>query len=194
MKKRHLLVFALALFASSHAFAVWNLDSKNSSLSFISTKAVDIAEVHHFTELAGRISDNGKAVITIELASIETGIPIRNERMLKMLFEADKYPRATVRSKIDIDIVDAISPGSSKRLTAELMLDLHGVQISIDANVLIVKPDENVLLITSAEPIVLNAGDADLTGGIEALREVASLPSIGSAVPVSFILVFEMSE
>jgi YceI-like domain len=194
MKLKQLLIFALALFVSSHAFAVWNLDSKNSSLSFVSTKAVDIAEVHHFTELAGRISDKGKAVITIELASVETGIPIRNERMLKMLFEADKYPLATVRSKIDMETIDTISPGSSKRLTTELMLDLHGAQVAIDANVLVVKLDDDVLLVTSTEPVILNAGSADLADGIEALREVASLPSIGSAVPVSFVLVFKMSE
>jgi YceI-like protein len=194
MKLRQLLIFALALFASSHAFAVWNLDSKSSSLSFVSTKAVDIAEVHHFTELAGRISDKGKAVITIGLASVETGIPIRNERMLKMLFEADKYPLATVRSKIDMETIDTISPGSSKRLTTELMLDLHGAQVAIDATVLVVKLDDDVLLVTSTAPVILNAGSADLADGIEALREVASLPSIGSAVPVSFVLVFEMSE
>jgi YceI-like protein len=194
MKFRQLLIFGLALFASSHAFAVWNLDGKNSSLSFVSTKAVDIAEVHHFTELAGRISDKGKAVITIELASVETGIPIRNERMLKLLFETDKYPLATVRSKIDMETIDTISPGSSKRLTTELMLDLHGSQVAIDADVLVVKLDEDVLLVTSTEPMILNAGSADLADGIEALREVASLPSIGSAVPVSFVLVFRMSE
>jgi len=194
MKTRQLLIFALALFASSHALAVWNLDSKNSSLSFVSTKAVDIAEVHGFTELAGRISDKGKAVITIGLASVETGIPIRNERMLKMLFEVEKYPLATVRSKIDMEKIGAISPGSSKRLTTELALDLHGTQVSIDAHVLVVKVDEDVLLVTTVEPIILNAGTANLTNGIEALREVASLPSIGGAVPVTFVLVFEMSE
>jgi len=194
MRLRQLSVFALVLFTSSHAFAVWNLDSKSSSLSFVSTKAVDIAEVHRFTELAGRISNKGKAVITIELASVETGILIRNERMLEMLFEVDKYPLATVRSKIDMDTIDTMSPGSSKQLTTELMLDLHGAQVAIDANVLVVKLEEDVLLVTSIEPIILNAGSADLAGGIEALREVASLPSIGSAVPVSFVLVFEMSE
>ena len=65
MKLRQLLAISLLLVTSSQAFATWNLDNENSSLTFVSTKAVDLAEVHHFTEMAGRISDKGKAVVTI---------------------------------------------------------------------------------------------------------------------------------
>ena len=194
MKIRQLLFTALALIVSSQAFATWNLNSEKSSLSFVSTKAIDIAEVHRFTEMAGRLSDKGKAVVTIELASVDTGVPIRDERMQEMLFETDKYPLATVRAKIDMKIVDAIAPGGSSRLATELTIDLHGVRVTVDANVVIAKLDEKVLLVTSSKPVILNAASVNLVDGIEALREVASLPSIGNAVPVSFVLVFEESE
>ena len=191
---RQLLFSTLALLVSSQALATWNLDNEKSSLSFVSIKAVDIAEVHRFKEMAGRISDKGKAVVTIELASVDTGVPIRDERMQEMLFETDKYPLATVRAKLDMKIIDAVATGSSTRLTTELELDLHGVRVTVDANVVIAKLDEKVLMVTSSKPVILNAASANLVDGIEALREVASLPSIGNAVPVSFVLVFEKSD
>lgn len=194
MKTRHLLAITVSLFACSSALAEWTLDNTKSSLNFVSTKAIDIAEVHHFSQLVGRVSDNGKAVLTIELASVETGIPIRNERMLEMLFETRKFPLATVRSKIDMDIVNAIATGASQNMAIDLELDLHGVRVDIAANVVVVKLDDKTLMVSSAGPVILNASTVELSEGIEALREVASLPSIGNAVPVSFILTFEQTE
>jgi len=194
MKTRHLLAITVSLFTCSSAFADWTLDNTNSSVNFVSTKAIDIAELHHFLQLVGRVSDNGKAVLTIELASVETGIPIRNERMLEMLFETRKFPLATVRSKIDMDIVNAIATGASQNMAIELELDLHGVRVDIAANVVVVKLDDKTLMVSSAGPVILNASTVELSEGIEALREVASLPSIGNAVPVSFILTFKQTE
>lgn len=194
MKTRHLLAITVSLFACSSAFAEWTLNNSKSSLNFVSTKAIDIAEVHHFSQLVGRVSDNGKAVLTIELASVETGIPIRNERMLEMLFETRKFPLATVRSKIDMDIVNAIATGASQNMAIDLELDLHGVRVDIAANVVVVKLDDKTLMVSSVGPVILNASTVELSEGIEALREVASLPSIGNAVPVSFILTFEQTE
>jgi polyisoprenoid-binding protein YceI len=194
MSKRHLLVLIFSLFACTSAFAEWTLNNTKSSLNFVSTKAIDIAEVHHFTQLVGRVSNNGKAVITIELASVETGIPIRNERMLGMLFETRKFPLSTVRAKIDMDIVNAIATGASKNMAIELELDLHGVRVEMAANVVVVRLDESTLMVSSAGPVILNASTVELSAGIEMLREVASLPSIGNAVPVTFNLTFEQTE
>jgi len=194
MNKRHLLVIIFSLFACTSTFAEWTLNNTKSSLNFVSTKAIDIAEVHHFTQLVGRVSDNGKAVLTIELASVETGIPIRNERMLEMLFETRKFPLATVRSKIDMDVVNAIPAGASQDMAIDLELYLHGVRIDIAANIVVVKLDEETLMVSSVDPVILNAATVELSEGIEVLRAVASLPSIGNAVPVSFILMFEQTE
>ena len=194
MKLRHLIVLVFSLLISSHAFATWTLDNTKSSLTFVSTKAIDIAEVHHFTQLVGRVSDKGKAVLTIELASVETGIPIRNERMMEMLFETKRFPLATVRAKIDMDIVDGIAPGNNKQMAVELELDLHGVRIALETNIMVVRLNESTLLVSSAKPVIVNAAAVELSSGVESLREVASLPSIGNAVPVSFILTFNWTE
>ncbi|WP_308873603.1 hypothetical protein [Thiothrix subterranea] len=44
--------------------------------------------------------------------------------------------------------------------------------------------------VTTVAPIVLNAADFDLAAGVTALREIAELPSISNAVPVTFFLNF----
>lgn len=194
MIKRPLLIMIAALVTSSQAFATWDLDNASSYLSFVSTKAVDIAEVHRFDTLAGRISDKGKAVITIQLGSVNTSIPVRDERMQELLFETNKYLHATARAKIDMDRIDVLQPGDSVRLDTEFTLDLHGNDVSFTANVVVARLSESVLTVTSTKPIILNAASAELTDGIEALRKVANLPSISNAVPVSFVLSFVKSD
>lgn len=194
MKIRQLLIVLASISASSQVFASWSLDNQASDLTFVSTKAIDIAEVHHFTLLAGKITNKGKAVIAIDLTSVETNIPIRNERLQEMLFETGKYPRATIQTKIDTDMIDALNSGDSNRIDIELTLDLHGIVLSITANVLIARLSETVLTVSSTKPVILTAESVKLTHGIEALRKVANLPSISNAVPVSFILTFIKSD
>ena len=194
MLARQLLIVIVALGASIQANAGWSLDITSSSLSFVSTKAIDIAEVHRFNELAGEISDKGKAVLEVKLSSVDTGIPIRDERMQEMLFETGDNPFAIARTEIDMARVDALMPGSSRQMELELTLDLHGIRIPLGASVIVTRLTESTLTVVSSEPLVLNAASVGLNEGIEALRKIANLPSIGAVVPVSFVLTFVQDE
>jgi len=194
MISRKILIVIVALTASSQCIATWDLDNSSSGLSFVSTKAIDIAEAHRFDTLAGRISDKGKAVVTVELRSVNTGIQIRDERMQELLFETNKYPYATVRAKIDMDLIDALQPGDSKRFDTEFTLDLHGNDVRLIAGVVVARLSESVLTVTSAQPVILTTASVELAEGVEALRKVANLPSISNAVPVSFVLSFVKSD
>jgi hypothetical protein len=40
----------------------------------------------------------------------------------------------------------------------------------------------------------VNAGDFELTKGVEELRKLADLPAISTAVPVSLVLVFDNAD
>ena len=161
-----------------------------SDLSFVSVKAIDIGEVHRFSELAGRITDRGKAVVTINLSSVDTAIPLRDERMRELLFETDEFTHATIRATIDKNTLETIEPGSTQRLDTMFALDLHGSEIELTGTVLIAKLDADTVTVTSTEPLLVNAGSVGLADGIEALRKVANLPSISATVPVSFLLTF----
>ena len=101
MTKNQVYFWLLLLFSSS-TFSDWTLINEKSKLNFISTKASNIEEIHTFTMLSGKVTENGKALIEIDLGSVETLIPIRNERMKNLLFQTKIYPKAVFRLKVKL--------------------------------------------------------------------------------------------
>lgn len=183
-----LLLAGLAL-AAQPGFAQWGLDNDASTLSFVTIKADHVAEVHSFDRLAGSISAGGTVDVEIELASVNTLIPIRNERMQAMLFETGMFPRAMISAEVDIDALAALAPGAFSTQTVSFSLNMHGFERSYTAEVRVARL-ESGLQASTIKPILVNAADHGLIDGVEALREVAGLPSISRAVPVSFTLTF----
>ena len=179
-------VFFLASSASAH----WELDNNSSTLSFVTVKADHVGEVHTFDKLSGDINDDGSVQITIELASVNTLIDIRNERMQNMLFETNLFPQATISGEIDLDAVAEMDAGVSQAISVDFDLAIHGESSSYTADVLVTRTESGVLAST-VKPIIVMADTHGLVSGVEALREVAGLPSISRAVPVSFNVVFE---
>ena len=173
------------------ALADWQLVGGDSSVHFVSIKKASIPETHHFKTLAGTISDEGKAQLTIDLASVETNIPIRNERMQKMLFETAQFAKATITADVDAAKLKALQPGESMSMTAELTVDVHGQQQTEKAHLQVTGLADNMVQVTTNAPIVLKAGNYKLLEGIEKLREVAGLDSISPIVPVTARLVFK---
>lgn len=184
-----LVITALAFAASAEAN--WNLDNGASRLSFVTIKAQNVAEVHRFTELAGEVDDYGRAQVVIQLASVDTHIPIRDERMREMLFKTNLFPTATAETRVDMETVEGLGVGESLTVTTELVLNLGGSTLPLSTELLLVRTAANRVLITTLEPLVVNAASVGLSDGVEALRQVAGLPSISEAVPVTFVLQFE---
>ena len=82
------------LLVSGVASANWQLLNDKSQLSFVSIKKNSIAEASHFTQLSGQLSEQGQFSVNVDLTSAETFIPIRNERLSKILFESDTFANA----------------------------------------------------------------------------------------------------
>lgn len=184
------LISSGLLTVSATASAQWTLSNEASTLSFVTVKADHVAEVHTFDELSGAIGEDGSVSIEIALASVNTLVPIRNERMRSMLFETDLFPRATITSQINSDGLTNMALGSSEEIGLDFTLELHNQSQTYNATVLVSRQEAG-LIATTLKPIVVNAESFDLVAGVEALREVAGLPSISRAVPVSFTVVFE---
>ncbi|MEC7549394.1 MAG: YceI family protein [Pseudomonadota bacterium] len=184
------LISSGLLIVSATASAQWTLSNEASTLSFVTVKADHVAEVHTFDELSGAIGEDGSVSIEIALASVNTLVPIRNERMQSMLFETDLFPRATITSQINSDGLANMALGSSEEIGLDFTLELHNQSQTYNATVLVSRQEAG-LIATTLKPIVVNAESFDLVAGVEALREVAGLPSISRAVPVSFTVVFE---
>ncbi len=193
--KRFFLVpvslFLLLALAATAASAQWRLNAEASSIDFVTIKKSKVAELNTFGVLEGEIGEDGKASISIELASVETRIPIRNERMQKLLFEVDRFPLAVITATVDTDRLHGMAPGDSFVTSSRLTLSLHGETQPLDADLRVVKLADERLLITTVRPVIVNADAFSLGAGVEKLREVAKLPSISTAVPVTVDLVFE---
>ena len=189
-KLKSIFCFITVFFLASSVSAHWELDNNSSTLSFVTVKADHVGEVHTFDQLSGDINDDGSVQITIELASVNTLVDIRNERMQNMLFETNLFPQATITGEIDLDAVAAMDAGVSQAISVDFDLAIHGETSSYTAGVLVTRTESGVLAST-LKPIIVMADTHGLVRGVEALREVAGLPSISRAVPVSFNVIFE---
>jgi hypothetical protein len=176
--------------ASLSAHADWYLDGESSRLSFVSTKNAHIAEVQRFLVLHGKVDDQGLANVEVELDSINSGIPLRDERMRKALFEIDKFPEALITTKIDLRPINDLAPGAQLELRLPLTVNLHGKQKEYSAELLATRLDDRRFQVVTLEPLVINAEDFDLAPGLEALRNLAGLSAISLSVPVGAVLIF----
>jgi polyisoprenoid-binding protein YceI len=184
---------AALLLGACDVRADWTLDNAGSSLSFVTVKAIDVAEVHTFKELSGSVGTDGHARVVIQLASVDTLIPIRDERMREILFQTDLFPTATVDTRIEPGRFEALPAGTSERLSADLTLSIRDVELPVTAEILVTRLASDRILVATTKPVIINAAAVSLAEGVEELREVAGLPSISKAVPVSFILQFTSS-
>ncbi len=187
---RKLSVLGLLLVLAFPAAAQWELDNSHSSIYFISIKNDGIAETHHFESLLGYVGKDGQVSITIDLNSAETMIPIRNERLREMLFETASFPTATVSAEIDPAILAEVAKGATISTEVPVTLSLHGLEQTIEAPLTVFSDGASVHAI-SPHPVIVKAEDFGLAGGVQALREVAGLKAISTAVPVSFSLAFK---
>lgn len=184
------LIFASVL-TSAAAHADWTLNNNASQLNFVTLKAEHIAEVHSFDRLSGTIGNDGKIDLAIDLLSVNTLIPIRNERMQEMLFETSIYPKAMISGAVDLAGIKDLKAGASKNVAVKFELNLHGKSNSIESELNVTKLAGNQVRVSTIKPILVSASQYNLVAGVDKLKEVAGLPSISQAVPVSFSLTFD---
>lgn len=181
---------SLAILAASfNATADWQLHNNSSKVSFVSIKKDTIGEVHHFKTLSGQIADNGNFSVEIDLTSVETNIPIRNERMQSMLFNTKVFPTLKLTAKVSKELAQ-LTDGNSNVFSVPATLSLNGIKKDLAIDVFAARTNKNSLLVTAMSPIIINASDFNLDTGVAALQKVAGLPNIARAVPVTFVLHF----
>ena len=184
------LIFALLVFAAVPAHADWYLDNESSRLSFVTTKNTEIAEVQRFLVLHGKVDAKGAARLEVELDSINSGIPLRDERMRKELFEIKTFPEAQISAQINLQPINDLASGAQLELRLPLNVTLHGKTQTYSAELLATRLDERRFQVVTLEPVVLHAEDFDLAPGVATLRKAAGLKSISLSVPVGAVLIF----
>lgn len=186
MKKRLALFCLGATLAAAPVLADWEV-AAGSQIQFVSIKNNAIGEVSHFETLSGTVTEAGEVEVRVALDSVETNIGIRNERMKKLLFEVGLYPEAVITAQLDPAEMVAVASGVGNLMTATLQIDLHGQMVNKRAELTIAATDSG-LSVTTVEPILLNASEFKLEGGVAALQQIAGLNAISRVIPVTVAL------
>ncbi|MET1080011.1 MAG: YceI family protein [Pseudomonas sp.] len=187
---RPLFALLLSLFISLPAQAGWYLDNESSRLSFISTQGGEVAEVHRFLTLHGQVLASGTVRVRVDLDSLSTGVPLRDERLRTELFAQGGTPEAHLEGQVALEAITALAPGAQLELRMPLSLTLNGQKQSLAAELLVTRLDDQRFQVVTLAPLVLQADAFGLQPGLEALGKSAGVPAIGLAVPVSAVLIF----
>lgn len=189
------LLLTIALMSAATAVhADWTLNQADSTFTFSSIKKDKIFESHTFNQYEGSIDDKGNALLTLDLGSVNTKNPVRDERMKTMLFNIVKFPSASYKMALNLSEVDALKTGQRLQYKADGDLSLFGESRTTRATLNVYKLTDNKILVTTAHPIVIKAEHFGLSAGIDALQAIASLPSITHVAPINFNLVFDLSK
>ena len=101
-------------------------DSNESSrLSFISTHSGSQSEVHRFLTLHWQIAADGRARLRVDLDSLSTCIPLRDERLRAMLFDTSRLPEARISAQVNLPQLTDLAPGAQLELRLPLQLTLN---------------------------------------------------------------------
>lgn len=183
------VLLSAGLLLSSVAQADWQL-AQPSEVTFVTAKNTHLLEVHRFNTLSGTVSDSGEARINIDLSSIDSRIPVRDERMQKHLFEVEQFTSATISAQIPASVISSVKDGKISHITQEATLNLHGSDEQIELELLVVPGRQGEVVISSLKPVLIHADDFALTKGIRMLQDIAKLKVITEVVPVNFTLTF----
>ncbi|HLF97554.1 MAG TPA: YceI family protein [Methylococcaceae bacterium] len=180
---------AMALFAQTCS-AGWLLDQNESRVNFITTKNVNFTELNYIRNLAGDIGDDGHATLTMDLRSVETHAPDRNERLQTGFFEVSKFPASKVTLTLDGKKLLALPVGGRLETDAAATVSLHGVEKKLEARLAVTKLKDDGLQVVSLLPVIVAVEDFGLAAGLEVMRSMVELKNIGNKVPVTFNLIF----
>ena len=173
--------------------SAWMVDAAQSNLNFVTTKAgqagvAGIDEVQSFGSFSGGLSTQGQIRLVVDLASVKTGVDIRDERLQNMLFNVKVTPQAVFTAQLAPSLLTGLSRPGQQNVEVEGQLSIAGQSKPAKAILQVSRLSASQLSVSTRYPIVVNASDFGLRPGVEALREVMGLNFLSSSAPVSFNL------
>lgn len=106
------------------------------------------------------LGDSIEVHLEVDLASLDTGLPLRNKHMRENHLETDKYPKAIFEgAAVRGPVGAALEPGKAKRFDVEGTFTVHGVsrrlRIQVDA-VYLPSPGGDRISFQTAFPVLLS--------------------------------------
>ncbi len=109
--------------------------------------------------------------------------------MVKFVFDEAKVA-ATLKTKINPEEINKLKPGGTTTVTVKGTLSFLGKDLPIEADMFVAKLSDKKIMVTTDEMIMLSMEDAGINDKITKLMELAKLPSITRAAPVTLRFVF----
>ncbi|MBD2858318.1 YceI family protein [Spongiibacter sp. KMU-158] len=184
--------FAVLFAGLSQMASAMDLQAESSQLNFVTVKNDRIAEAMSFRTLWGSFDEkSGEAEIHIDLASVDSGIEIRDSRMKEFLFETAKFKEAVYTAKVDVALLKKMKNGQQNTLTLDGTLDLHGETAQVSFEVVVTRLRDGSLQVATLKPGFVSAMNFALETGIGILKDIAKLGCIDLVVPVTFNVTFK---
>ncbi len=165
----------------------WQVIPENSAIYLVTTKKQHIAEVMQIPGLTGQYRA-GKLQLEIDLSSIDSGVPIRDQRMREHLFDVASAPSARLTAALPAAM---LQPG---RHTVGFTLEMRGASHDYTADIWVSALNNDRLLVSLVKPIVVQAKDFGLVDGVDTLADLVNLAHISYAVPVTASLVLQPAD
>lgn len=188
--KTTIAALAFSLTAAAVQAESWTLDPGLSNVTFASIKNNYTGENHSFGDVSGTVSETGVVNISLGLASVETNIDIRNERMIEHVFNA--ATKATVTAQIDMAELNDLAVGESTIIETYGDLAMIGAETELEAKLFVMRLSESKVMVTTDGMIMLSTEDTGVDAGIDVLQELAGLDSITRVSPVTMRLMFNL--
>jgi polyisoprenoid-binding protein YceI len=171
----------------------WAIDPAQSSLTFVTTKAgqpgvMGIIETQTFKRFSGGLDKSGRISLVIDLASVDTGVEIRDERLRTMLWNVKATPQALFTAQLPANMTTVSSSAAMQSIDLAGQLQMAGQTKPVTSSLRVSKTAQGQLLVTTRQPILINSNDFGLKAGVEALREIMGLGFLAASAPVTFTL------
>lgn len=170
----------------------------DAAITFLSSKINkqlnSVTEQSRFTASQAVLDKDGEFKMEVDLSSVNTGIEIRDQRLKDWVFETAKFAKANVTGTVDIDAVSKLAVGEAVNLKQPLVLDIHGKQLNLDADLTVQRISADKIMVSTLNPVLLDVKAMDMVAGVAKLVEVMGLSSIVEQVPVSFNAEFTRKE
>lgn len=193
MRKTAIAAVVVSFFVSATAAIAgsWTLDPAMSNIAFGSIKNDTIGEVHRFNDLSGGVSEDGTVTIEVALGSVNTLIPIRDERMIEHVF--NNLPAATISAQVDMEALNSLVVGEATTIETEGTLSFLDKEVTLNAPLFVMRLSEGQVMVVSDGMTMLGTSALGIDPGVEVLRQLASLDSITRVSPVVMRLVFDLN-
>ncbi|ASK28224.1 YceI family protein [Neisseria chenwenguii] len=175
-----------------------NWEVSDATISFLSSKINkqlgSTTEQSSFTASQAMLDKQGEFKMEVDLSSVKTGIEIRDQRLKDWVFETAKFAKAGISGKVDVDAVSKLALGETLKLKQPLVLDIHGQQINLEADLSAQRVSADKIMVSTLSPVILDIKAMEMTEGVAKLVEVMGLSSIVQQIPVSFNAEFTRKE